>query len=178
MKKLILVTGKMKSGKDTFCNILKDFYGNVDQFAFATKVKEITAKLCGLTMEQLETYKAQYRTNLIFVGTVGRELDPDMWVKKLVESDAFNKSECAIITDARFKNELNYKFQGFKTLKVRIKSSDENRIKRGANEDLLNDPSEIDLDDIPDSKFDFVIENNGSRQEFEQSVLSFRSKFL
>jgi phosphomevalonate kinase len=177
VKKLILVTGKMKSGKDTFCDILNTF-NPINQFAFATKVKEITAEICGLTMEQLETYKAQYRTNLIFVGTVGRKLDPNMWIKQLIETESFNKSELSIITDVRFKNELNYKFDGFKTITVRIKASEENRIKRGANEDLLNDASEVDLDDIPDSKFDIVIENNGSKQEFEKEVLKFRSKFL
>mgnify|MGYP003311019439 CR=1 FL=1 len=39
----------------------------------------------GLTYEEIEANKAQYRADLIALGNWGRAQDPDYWLKKILE---------------------------------------------------------------------------------------------
>jgi phosphomevalonate kinase len=158
---LIIFAGKMRSGKDTAAGHLRYLVPSFNRMALADTLKEIVAKVYGISVDELEKRKAEFREKLIFAGQVGRALDPDMWINKLSHKTLFHSN--TTITDVRFLNEFHY----FKSLKrthniytVRVHAIESIRVSRGAQLQFSSDPSEKELDSIPDAEFDFIIENN------------------
>lgn len=173
----ILNCGKARSGKDKSKDLLLELLPeefNFKHLSFARKVKENTANVLSnlfgfeITPEFLDDpkNKEEYRKYVILVGDSGRLIDPEIWVKYTKDLARENNS---IFTDCRYENEL----YGIKELQsdthlviaVRFKASDEKRIERGANPAIFHVKTEVGLDHIPDSEFDYVIDNEGDDVE-------------
>lgn len=98
-----------------------------------------------------------------------------IWIDILLKNKIFlsEPNTNIIVTDCRFKYEL-------KELKQRLQNKFEVitvRIKRNTGlED--KDISETDLDNLEDSHFDYILENNGSIKEFKKKVLDLNSVIL
>lgn len=197
-KNLIGVSAKIGSGKDTFFDIVqKKVAGSYENKKFAFKLKQIASILTGISIEKFEdqefkkTFLSQEWDKLVYSGDpflkneqievfyqsmtvreflqrLGTEamrdgLHKNVWVNALLSD--FNKETSKwIVTDMRFKNELSaIKKNGGITVRINRKDC----VK-------IDHPSETELDS---ENFDYVIENNGTLEEFEEKINDFLIKF-
>ncbi len=160
MKKIIIISGKQFSGKDTLAKILLKELKDFKRIGIADAIKLEYGKQKNLTFDEIEKNKHIYRNDLINLGNWGREQSPDYWLKKLSEMDKI------IIPDIRVSFELEY-FKNLGAFTIRVNSSYENRAKRGkiVNE---NDNTETALDNY--SKWDYIIENDSDVETFESEA--------
>jgi len=183
----IAISGKANSGKNTVASIItKDLNisdKEVGMFAFADPIKEMILSMfpeakreCLFGKSELRNhiisplYKDKkgkiltYRQALIDLGTLGRSYNNDIWVnllKNRVDVASNSKNiKCIIVPDVRFRNEFSYlKLDNYFT--IRLKRKDITKI---------NDVSETQQDEIEDDLFDFVLNNNSSITDLENSV--------
>ena len=165
--KIIGISGKKGSGKDTFAQFLKEelekqLGKTVKVDSFAANLKYCCALISGqpdylFCNQDMKDRKAGFlnftnRELMQKFGDLTRSLDKDIWVKSLFNKYLYldNPPEYLIISDARFKNEAEHikKLDG---ILIRIESD---RVKED------NHISEIELDNY--SKFDLEISNNKS----------------
>ena len=154
--KIIALSGKAGSGKDTFYSIAKEVLPNCQRFAFGDYLKEI-AMVCGW-----DGKKNEFGRHLLqSVGTIMRNKDKDFFVKKLHDDLKQSTCDVAIITDCRYLNEIN-SFNQCTT--IRIISNRKSKLNKEQNKH----DSETELNNY---EFDYVITNNGSIEEYKKEVL-------
>lgn len=158
MNKIIVISGKQYSGKDTFAKILLEKLEGFKRVGIGDAIKIQYGQDKGLTFDEIELNKHLYRTDLIELGNYGRSLDCDYWLKNLAGMDKI------IVPDVRVEHELNF-FKSRGAFLLRVESSIQNRAKRGV---LINadDDTETALDNY--SGWNYVVENNS---DFEALVL-------
>lgn len=138
--------------------------------SFARKLKAMAAELLEEDIEQFEDINFKNEHNFIkdinsdnetltnrqllqFIGDKMREIDPDIWVKGLLNS--YCKYHNWIIPDLRFKNEAKgIRETDTNSLLIRVENP---RVK------LMNHKSEIDLDDY--TEWDYIINNDGTLEQ-------------
>jgi hypothetical protein len=107
------------------------------------------------------------RALCILEGSSKRTVDPDYWVKKAIELARKSGMERVVISDLRYQNETaGVKMsleEGDTLLTVRVNRFDEHPTNS-------TDPSERDMDT---AKFDVVIENKGTYEEYIHKAHSF-----
>jgi hypothetical protein len=164
-------------GKDTAAEYLeKKFPGRVKRVAFADKLKQVCMLLFGLTHEQCygpvsvkEKIDPRYgltpREIMQGVGQKMREIYPDIWVDTVFfttipegEEEGF---DCFVISDVRYPNEGDKVHKESGTLVKVLREA--GGVSVGADHS-----SETSMRDYED--FDFVIENNGSLDEYFQKL--------
>lgn len=154
MKNVILISGKMCSGKDYTAKLLQKFLQNkgyrVGILHFGDAVKMVSKSLYEWSGEKDEIG----RHILQYVGTeIGREYNKNIWVDiiSIIINMAYNDFDFILIPDTRFKNEADYRFI-VPSYRIRID---------GCLPDLSDPPthhlSENDLDEY--SRFDLYIPN-------------------
>jgi hypothetical protein len=189
MSNLIGISGKIGSGKDTAAEIIQHLTNpmELDMFPyevkkFAGKLKTIASILTGIPVEKFEDqeFKKQYlgedwnyqidqfnpiqkmtvRELLQKLGTDGLRdgLHTNVWVNALFAD--YNENSNWLVTDARFPNEA----KAIKDLGGVVL-----RIERSTCQ-LGTHPSETALDDYT---FDYVIHNNGSKEDLQQELIKF-----
>jgi hypothetical protein len=180
---LVAFGSKSSVGKDAAVEIIIEALGSkkATRISFGDEVKEIARNLFGFNMDQLwGKLKNVYDGNP--TGMSPRQVlqklaqlirdtfYADVWIDKAfrkIDSAMLSKVEWFLIPDLRYKNEARrIKERG--GILVRI-----NRV------DLLpiENPthiSEVDLDDW--KEWDYVIENNGSLEDFKVQVLALVEK--
>lgn len=159
MKKIIVVSGKQFSGKDTFAKMLLKHLENFSRIGIGDAIKIEYGKQVGLTFEEIEKNKSNYRSDLITLGNKGRAISPHYWLQKIIDME-----ENVIVPDIRLKEEMKI-FKDTGAITIRVEASTKIRSKRGilTNE---NDKTETDLDDYQD--WDFVVLNEKSEKELEE----------
>lgn len=159
--KLIILSGKQFSGKDTVAKILLERLEGFRRIGLGDAIKIELGKRKGLTFDQIENDKATYRPELIELGNWGRAQDPDYWLNAIINSDGN-----IIVPDIRVEHEYN-KFKQNGAFAIRVESSKEERAKRGTivSED---DNTETALDKI--EGWDFVIENDSTYEALLTNV--------
>lgn len=173
----IAISGKANSGKNTVYKLLVEELGisanYVRDIAFADPIKEGLLKLypsakreclfgpSKLRAELIPGLNVTYRQVLCDLGAQARRYDKDHWIKIL--TDEYEKeaefvsrgarTKAFIVTDLRFPNEH-----------AALRKLSFNAIIRVKREEQLNlaDVSETSQDKLPDSVFDFVIDNNST----------------
>ena len=189
MSNLIGISGKIGSGKDTAAEIIQHLTNpmGLDMFPyevkkFAGKLKTIASILTGIPVEKFEDqeFKKQYlgedwnyqidqfnpiqkmtvRELLQKLGTdaMREGLHTNVWVNALFAD--YNENSNWLVTDARFPNEA----KAIKDLGGVVL-----RIERSTCQ-LGTHPSETALDDYT---FDYVIHNNGSKEDLQQELIKF-----
>ena len=155
-KKIIVLSGKQYSGKDTVAKILLQKLAGFRRVGIGDAIKLEYSKRTGLSVEEIEKNKAIYRPDLINLGDEGRAISDTYWLNALVEMNGN-----LIIPDMRLKKELAF-FKKHNAFTIRVNSTYENRSKRGT---VVkdNDLTETDLDDITD--WNYVIENNSTYED-------------
>ena len=175
--KIILISGKAGSGKDTVAGILKEHLisdgiseSKILITHFADLLKYIATKFFGWNGVKDDVG----RTLLQHLGTnVVREKNPNYWtdfiksVLKLFE----NEWEYVFIPDTRFPNEVSEIVSNFEDVKVVRVNRPKNNILSEAQQEH---PSETALDDF---KFDVVLENSfDTLDELSQYLKEMESK--
>jgi len=164
-RKIIAISGKMRSGKDTFADSFIPTAAGMgydySRVGFADTLKIEVAEELGITVEELTARKDELRELLIVHGAKRRLEDILYWVKKAIPDEGN-----VVITDMRFRNEYDY-LKGLRSDKmdvyfVRIEALTEMRARRGRI--IENDPSETDLDQAV--KWDQIIFNNGALKSY------------
>lgn len=165
--KVIIFSGKQYSGKDTAAKIMLEKMPTFKRCAMGDIIKLTYGKEKGLTLDEIEKNKAQYRPDLIKLGNWGREQDPDYWLKKIIEQDGN-----IIVTDVRVKHEYDV-FKSAGAIAIRVEATRETRAQRGT---LVgeNDITEVGLDNI--TNWDFVIDNNSDYESLKSQVLEIIQK--
>ena len=178
-EKIIVLSGKKGVGKDTVSDLIDSIILDNCQkksipiyqipiflkYPLARPIKKIVSTFTGIPIKELDENKESklegyYRSPREFYRKVG-DFIADVFGQKSIVNYTINEikndiNECSdrvnfIITDMRF----DFEFEELKKL--------ENvtfiRIKRNVEKDNSH-YSETSLDNVPDSEFDFVIENN------------------
>lgn len=157
---LILLTGKIGSGKTVVSNYLQYKY-NIPKYALGDKVKEYCRDIlnsCHNTNIPLSNFydrniKENYRNDMCNLSQIAKNYFGDnIWIQCLAKE--LNHNSVTIIEDIRFKHEYNYFKQHFNCVLVRILRH--NHIDYSKN-NVTVIKSETDMDNI-DS--DYTIFNN------------------
>lgn len=155
--------GKMGVGKDTAVNYLIDKFGkeNCVHVSFAEPLYDIM-KYVHKTAGVKHT---KDRKLLQIIGTEwGRSKDENIWVKHLLNRVKHNSSEYILLSDIRYKNELEaLKNDGW--ICVKIIRNNVNKTKRRQGGDIKHS-SELSLDNISDDMWNFIITNDRSPSKF------------
>jgi dephospho-CoA kinase len=172
MKKIILVSGKARSGKGEFSKFLKQKLENqnnkVVQTFFAKYLKQYSMDL-GWDGISKDEYWREFLQN---IGTelIQEQLNMKTFHPKRISEDIIILNcygiDYFIIDDCRFKREVYYIKSVFPNdvITIRIES---NNSRSDLNNEQLQHKSEIDLDDF---KFDFIIKNDGNLEELDNKV--------
>ena len=171
---VIGVSGKKRSGKDTFFQMLEK-HSSVPVYRLAladtlkNEIYERILKPDGLERSMLDNdaTKEQFRTLLQWWGTEYRRrlFRDDYWLAKLSEQLEQYKDQDAIvvITDVRFPNEFSF-IKSIGGLMVRVS-------RPGLPNATDPHPSEVALDD--EKGFDTFIDNNGTLEQFDSIVQAY-----
>ena len=166
-EKIIILSGKQYSGKDTVAKILLENLTNFKRIGLGDAIKIEYSEKTGITFEEIEKNKHLYRQDLIDLGNKRRSEDKDYWIKKVI-SLAGN----IIVPDVRVKRELEF-FKEANAITIRVEASRETRSKRGQ---LVgeNDVTEVDLDLI--TNWDYIIENNSTYENLQVESIELANK--
>ena len=161
-KLIVLVSGKKRSGKDYFANMLKDYRSDIKVMSFADPLKKIVADTFNISLTELEQYKnnpedvtlplpngsiTNFRLILQRFGTEAMKpiFGDDIWQRLLIEEANKCSENIIVVPDFRFPEE---KVEGAITVRI-IGSSDIS--------DGDAHPSEVSLEGFD---FDYYIDNS------------------
>lgn len=167
---IIGLSGKKKSGKDTFYEIASKMLTVPSvKIAFADALKEEVAKACGVSVEFVETNKIIFRPMLQFWGTdfKRRLIDNEYWIRQLFHklSEVMDDIGVVFITDVRFKNEARWIEEVGILVRINRDMCDVNDLHI----------SETDLDSYD---FKYIIENNGTLEDYKRSIRTVMNKII
>ena len=156
--KIIILSGKQYSGKDTVAKILLENLTNFKRIGLGDAIKIEYSEQTGILFEEIEKNKHLYRQDLINLGNQRRSEDKYYWIKKVISMKGN-----IIVPDVRVKRELEF-FKEADAYAIRVEASRETRSLRGK---LVGetDVTEVDLDDVKD--WDYVIENNSTYENLQ-----------
>ncbi len=161
MSKIIGLSGKQYSGKDTVAKILLEAFTDFKRIGIGDAIKIEYGKKHGLTFEEIEKNKHLYREDLIALGNWGRNIHPDYWLKTII-----NMEGNLIVPDLRVVHEAQVLASSGAYL-IRVDATEEARAKRGT---IVsgNDDTETALDNYKD--WNYIIQNNGTYEELTISA--------
>lgn len=163
----IALIGGARTGKDTIAKYLGVAY-SFKRLAFGDKLKEFLYK----AIPDLPT-DPKPREAYITYGQLMRSIDPLVWVKWLDRECNLNKEigyENFVITDVRQPNEVEYCIDnGYILVKVVApREVQEERALKGG--EVLDVDNELDKLALSFGGFDYVIENNGTKQDLFRKI--------
>jgi hypothetical protein len=155
--------GKMGCGKDTSVDYLISKHGG-RKLSFSNSLYDIlyyAQKICGFPLQKDRKF-------LQFVGTDwARSINENVWIDLTIKKAKEMDFENLYITDVRFKNELeSLKKDGWICVKITRTEHLKNREGTG---DIKHE-SEISLDSIPDGDWDIILNNDGTLEQFYESI--------
>ena len=168
---IIVLSGKKRVGKDTVADILEKYLGgsNFERFSIASYLKRGVAALVNKSQAELEKGKdvldlsngVTPRDLYKSIGDLIRDsLGKTFFINTLIE-EVLKSQKIVVISDMRYRHEYE-ELKKLDPVFIRIK-----------NKNLPKDDhtSETDLDPIPDSEFNYVIDNEGTISDLEKKVL-------
>ena len=169
--KVICISGKAGSGKDTFAEMVKGELEDAGASVLITHYADELKFVCRNYFDWNGEKDVLGRRLMQHVGTdIGRAYNEDFWVSRLCQMlQIFHDQwDFVLIPDARFPNEIEYlKDNGLDVTSVRI-----NRLNYETSltpEQLLHQ-SEIALDGY---HFDVFVENDGTKDGLAVKALDF-----
>lgn len=184
MKKHVALIGKARSGKDSVAGVLTR-HAAYTRLAFADKLKEAALRVDPIVVtdddywgtpgdrlrevvadwgwEQAKDRIPEVRRFLQHYGQTIRELDPEFWVRPVVDQvrQGTRLNMPCVVTDVRYRNEVAALKAGG-ALVVRVE-----RPGAGLTGDAANHSSETELDDVaPDA----VLGNTGTLDDLKAAV--------
>lgn len=170
----IALFGKMRSGKNTVADLLKE-KADFKEYSFGSGIGEIIKKYYPTAFEG-----GKPRQHYQHIGQSLRELDADVWInytlsqieKETRLADRLGVPSFIVITDGRQVNEARrLREDGYLIVKVECDEAERlNRIGEASDAfdvSQLNHETELQVDYI---NADYTIKNNGTLEELEQQV--------
>jgi hypothetical protein len=184
---LIGLNGRLKSGKDTTFEIIRDLYPDAERISFAEKLKVSAENLLKFDRETLDFLKNDEQVFLTlmqegssaaprgfialpelkmtmreFLQRYGTEshrevFGTDFWVDMALPLDTDHSNRILVVTDMRFPNEV---------ARVRELGGITWKIERASETSFGAHPSEQDVDD----DIDVFIDNNGTLEDLRVAV--------
>ena len=157
MEKLIILSGKARSGKDTVLEIIKEYYKDkkVMNISYSYYLKDYLKRM------NMYNEKDKPRTLMQNFGKTLRKIDKNFLINRVIEDiEVFkNYYDIIVITDARLKEEITAP-SIYNPLTIRIKRDN---FDNGLTEIEKQDITETNLDDY--KEFDYIIENDENLKE-------------
>ena len=159
-KKIILIAGSARAGKDTVADIIVSKVDKVTILHYADLMKEILAETLGMSLEELEDRKNSglyaHRKYLQRFGMKMREVfGEDIWVNKLKQIIQHIPSDhLIVIPDFRLPNEA---LDGATTIKV-------------VNPNIAKKDTHISENALSNFEFDIIVVNDGTLEQLEDKV--------
>lgn len=168
--KIICISGKARSGKDTSATLLQDYFEEKGKKVLVTHYADLL-KFILKNFFNWNGEKDEHGRHLLqYVGTdIIRNQQPDYWVDFLINLFTLLKDEWDIILipDARFPNEVDrFKESGFDTTCIRI----ERPFNDNGLGNLANHSSETSMDCYD---FDKVFCNLGTINDLKLSLIEY-----
>ena len=171
MLKLVLISGKAESGKDTVAKIIENKVNN--KFAVITphiadKVKSIAKEDFG--WDGIKDEKG--RALLQLIGDGGRQYNPNIWINHFLEflNNLKESNTLVLIPDVRYKNEVIklVEWGNEKEIQVfRVRVERPNYTNK-LNEEQRKNSSETDLDNR--GFWDFKVINDSTLENLDKTV--------
>lgn len=158
-KMIFIVNGKPRAGKDTFAQILNE-YMDVYKYSSVTKVKEI-AKQCGWTGAKEERDR-KFLHELKMLTSAYSDMS---YNDVLEEIDKFKKGELnadIFVVDIREPEEIDRLVKATKAFTIFIEN---NRVPS-----ITSNAADANVENY---RYDFVIQNNGTLEDFEGNIKLF-----
>ena len=177
MNKLVIgFAGRAGSGKDTAANILIQ-HDHFVPISFAKPLKEICTLAFMLDVDAFTNREKKEKVDDRWglspremcqkLGTdFFRKLDDEFWIKR-ARIQVHESTENCIFTDVRFPNEADFIRKELKGIVVFIDADK----RLGCSEEDAIHPSEKCVYEIKKHHCDFIIENNGSMDEFIITII-------
>lgn len=174
--KIILVSGKAQSGKDTAAGILREELKSNGHNVLITHYADLLKYICKQYLGWNGEKDAAGRELLQYVGTdIVRKQNPTIWVDfiAMILKWFHDNWDYVIIPDCRFPNEITTLIDnGFDAVHLRMVRSAHNG---GLSDTQMQHLSETALDDI---KPDFYIENNDTLDDLRTTLVAWSKEFL
>lgn len=158
-KMIFIVNGKPRAGKDTFAQILNE-YMDVYKYSSVTKVKEI-AKQCGWTGAKEERDRKFLHELKMLTSAYS-----DMSYNDVIEEiDKFKKGELdadIFVVDVREPEDIDRLVKATKAFTIFIEN---NRVPS-----ITSNAADANVENY---RYDFVIQNNGTLEDFEGNIKLF-----
>ena len=158
-KMIFIFNGKPRAGKDTFAQILNE-YMDVYKYSSVTKVKEI-AKQCGWTGAKEERDR-KFLHELKMLTSAYSDMS---YNDVLEEIDKFKKGELnadIFVVDIREPEEIDRLVKATKAFTIFIEN---NRVPS-----ITSNAADANVENY---RYDFVIQNNGTLEDFEGNIKLF-----
>lgn len=177
--KIICISGKARSGKDTIANILKSLFEKDQQKALIVHYADLL-KFMASNYAGWDYVKDEYgRTLLQYLGTdIVRKENEDFWVNFVAQAINFTSSvvkyDYIIIPDCRFPNEIDYWLDNdYEVYWLEVFREQESNL----TENQKNHASEIGLNTY-NRISPYAILNNGSLEDLEACIRRAMNKFI
>jgi hypothetical protein len=167
--KVILISGKAQSGKDTAASFIRDLLVHKGKRVLITHYADLLKYICIKYLNWNGEKDESGRQLLQNVGTdIIRKKDPDFWVNFVAQVLGYlhNNWDYVIIPDCRFENEIDViKKYGFSTIHLRVSRNDiPNNILTDGQKSHI---SETALDNVAP---DYILSNNGTYEHFKNKI--------
>ena len=167
MEKLFLLAGKARSGKDTAADYIEEYYSDkkVIRLMYGGWIKEYAVMLSDWGGSEDD----KPRELLQQIAVQSRKINPGYTIKRMEEDINILKDYCdiIIITDARMPEEVMMPKEKFKeTITIKVWR---NNFETSLTEKQQKDITEIALDNF--DNYDYVLENDGSLDDFKEKVI-------
>lgn len=164
--KVVCISGKARSGKDTTAQILKEQLESEGNAVLIIHYADYLKFICKNYFGWNGLKDEVGRHMLQYVGTdVVRAMDENFWVNKVIELLKLfgHNYDYVLIPDARFPNEIESMKSEFQTFSIRV-------YRNGLNmsDETKNHESETALDNYV---FDYKIENFGSKEDLFNAII-------
>lgn len=168
--KLILISGKAESGKDTIANFIMEM-ANVENVNIVTHIADIVKIIAKKDFGWTGVKDVRGRALLQMIGDGGRQYNPDIWINHFLDLlDSNKEAGLVIVPDVRYKNEVKKLLEwgdrnGIEVITVRVERPDhENKLTAEQREN----GSEVDLDDW--GIWDVKIINDSTKEALRATI--------
>ena len=163
-KKVILISGKARSGKDTLARVLKDYLKEQGKDVLITHYADSLKYICEIVFKWDGKKDEKGRQLLIDIGESVRKYNQNYWVDCLksaikgVERDSpsLSSNSVYIVADCRYENEI-MEMKEFSPLVIRVEREHQ-LFRNGLTLQQSLSKSETELDSF--SSFDITVHND------------------
>lgn len=169
-KKIFIISGKARHGKNTVADLIKEYYENqnlkVINDSYAYYIKDYAKRISD--WDGNEDTKPRELLQQLGTNLIRQNIDRLFFINRMIEDLKVFSYFYDIITisDGRFEEELDLiknKFDNVILIKV-----DRPNFDNGLTQEQKNHPTETSLDNY--NKFDYIIENDSTIENLKEKV--------